>query len=301
MKSLMVSSIQRYSIHDGPGIRTTVFFAGCPLSCPWCHNPECIPFEATILINTEKCNECGTCAQVCPVGATRLDGRRLAYDRTLCNACGDCVENCPTTARVLSAKPYDVDTLARLMERDQPFFKESGGGVTLSGGEVMAQNAQAIDNLLRLLREHDIDVNIDTCGFAPKERFTAVLPWVHTFMYDLKAFDSALHKRLTGQDNERILDNLKTLSDAGARLDLRIPVIGDANDNLADWEAAADWLQRNVHLAEIHLLPYHNTGSSKYTRMGLEAQAFSAPDPGILRSMQELFQTRGFSTPFIGG
>ena len=302
MKSVLVSSIQRYSLHNGQGIRTTVFFAGCPLRCEWCHNPECIPAQPVLLYNAEKCTHCGACARVCPSGAARMDEQhRLQFDHALCTACGLCVDSCLAGARELSAKPYSLQELVKVIVRDQPFFDESGGGVTLSGGEVMIQDADILDELLQTLYRRSIAVNIDTCGYAPWTRFKAVLPWVNTFMYDLKAFDSLLHKRLTGQDNRLILDNLKALSDSGARIDLRIPVIGGANDGLADWEAAADWLQQDIHVDEIHLLPYHNTGSGKYPRMGQEAVHFHVPAPETMRAIQSLFLLRGFSTPIIGG
>ena len=258
--------------------------------------------KPAILYQSEQCTHCGACASVCPTGAARVDDHHcLHFDRALCTACGLCVEQCPAAARKLTAKPYTLHELVKLAARDQPFYKESGGGITLSGGEVMMQDFQTLKALLQALHRRGIPVNIDTCGHAPWERFKIVLPWVHTFMYDFKAFDSVLHKRLTGQDNTLILSNLKALSDAGARLDLRLPIIGGANDSLADWEIAANWLRQNVHVHEIHLLPYHNTGTGKYLRLGMEASTFSIPAAETLQSIRTLFQRIGFPAPVIGG
>ena len=191
--------------------------------------------------------------------------------------------------------------LARVLVRDMPFYRASGGGVTLSGGEVMTQNPEAIGELLLRLGEHGVSVIVDTCGYAPWDQFQAVLPFIDRFLYDLKAFNAALHRRLTGKDNALILDNLKRLSDAGAKVDLRIPVIGGANDGLADWEAAAVWLKRNVCVESIHLLPYHNTGIYKYERLGRSAHVFAVPAPESLQAIQEIFIAQGFADPVIGG
>jgi pyruvate formate lyase activating enzyme len=302
MRTLLVSSLQRYSLHDGPGIRTTIFFAGCPLDCLWCHNPECIPSEATLLFRAEKCGGCGACVECCPAGAVGLDEQqKMHFNRSLCTACGFCVERCPVAARELSARPYSPEELVKILMRDRPFFVESGGGITLSGGEVMAQDAEGIGELLQLLKDQGIAVNIDTCGYTPWDRFQAALPLTDTFLYDLKAFDSALHERLTGRDNRFILRNLKHLSDAGAKISLRIPVIGGANDDPADWEVAAGWLRQNVRVNAVHLLPYHNTGAYKYARLGKDAHTFFVPTPETMQSIQALFIEQGFDAPLIGG
>ena len=302
MKSFLVSSIQRYSLHDGHGIRTTVFFAGCPLHCKWCHNPECIFTTPVLLYNEERCTNCGACAQLCPSGASAVnDQHQLQFHHELCSGCGRCVELCPSAAKQLSAKRYSLNTLVDILVRDLPFYEESDGGVTLSGGEVMTQNTEDLVLLLKRLHEHGINVNIDTCGFAPWECFKAVLPWTNTFMYDIKAFDPVLHEQLTGQSNALILSNLKNLSNAGAVIDLRLPIIGGVNEGLEDWSAAADWLQHNIHCSEIHLLPYHSMGKDKYARIGKGTRTFHVPDRNTLSSMQEIFRQHGFGSPIIGG
>ena len=207
MVTPLVIDLQRFSLHDGDGIRTTVFFKGCPLSCEWCHNPEGQRFEREWMFYKDRCIGCGRCRE------------------------GELTEDtCPSGARELVGRAYTLAELMRLLTRDRQCYEVSGGGVTLSGGEVMAQDMDYVAELARRLAREGISVNIDTCGLAPWSAFERIMPYADTFLYDIKAMDPQVHARYTGVDNALILDNLKRLSAAGARINIRVPVIPGVND-----------------------------------------------------------------------
>ncbi len=275
----LVFHIQKFSLHDGDGIRTTVFFKGCPLSCVWCHNPEGVPFAPQLMYTAERCLHCKTCAGC----------------DTACTACGKCVERCPGGARELAGRAYTVDELVGVLLEDLPFYRQSHGGVTLSGGEAMAQQPAYLMALLGRLHDHGVSLAVDTCGYAPYDRFLSVLPYVDTFLYDVKAIDPALHRRLTGADNALILENLRRLSLSGARIRVRIPVVAGAN--AGEIPAIAQWMADNGIRAEgVHLLPYHAMGADKARRLGTAQTRFSAPTEEMLSDMRQAFALRGYQT-----
>lgn len=305
MTTATVTNIQRFSTHDGDGIRTTVFFKGCPLSCRWCHNPESQDFRCETLFYDNKCRACGTCVARCPAGANTLSPEgKLLYDRTKCTACGLCSDLCPAEARELAGRSYTVRELVREVKKDLLFYDQSGGGATLSGGEVMAQDGDFLEDLCRELHREGISVFIDTCGFAPYDKFRRILPYVSTFLYDIKAMDAETHKKWTGVDNALILQNLQNLSADGARFYLRIPTVGGVNATEDFMRSVIDFLTAHrIVPAQVHLLPYHNYGRSKYASLGLpyDEDVMYAPSDEDMQSFLALFAGSGFPHTKIGG
>ncbi len=245
MKGL-ISGIKRMEIHDGTGIRTTVFFKGCPLKCIWCHNPEGISFEKQVAKFKEKCIGCGAC------------GGELREER---------VAQCPTNALVLYGSEYSAADLAAELAKDQPFFESSGGGVTLSGGECLAQPAFAIA-LARELKARGIGVFVDTCGYVKRSVLEEMIPLADAFLFDVKAMDPHVHARLTGKSNELILDNLRYLSDKGCRLFIRYPLVARYNDG--ECEAIGRFLAGLQGILEVKVLKYHRFAASRYEALGME-------------------------------
>ncbi len=303
MKIPYVMDIQKYCIHDGDGIRTTVFFKGCPLKCTWCHNPESQRYQPELLYNPEKCSGCGACLEACPAAAISRADCRVGTDRQKCTGCGACLDECYQLARDISGRQYSLAELIREVTKDQMFYEQSSGGVTLSGGEVMTQDMDYVEAFVKKLHRRGFDVTIDTCGYAPYENFARVLPYVSTFLYDLKLMDREKHRYYIGTDNEQILDNLRKLSDAGARLYIRVPLIEAVNASDEDIEAMITWLKSGIRVEKINLLPYHNTGQHKYEKLDLDYQGedYKAPSPERLEQLAEMFRDHGFRKVKIGG
>lgn len=318
MKLPYITNIQKYSIHDGRGIRTTVFFKGCPLTCAWCHNPETQAFGPEILVNPQTCTGCGTCREVCPQHTAP----------GACTGCETCLDYCVNHARELSGKQYTVKELVKELEKDRAFYEQSGGGITLSGGEVLAQDMDYVENLARELKRRGLSLNIDTCGAVPFERIERILPWTDTFLYDVKLFAEEDAQKYVGTDGRLMLSNLEKLSKAltesrtgrdgqhgdnkksgnggpsTAKIWIRMPVIGGVNDTMAHMERTAQFLkERQVCCSRINLLPYHNTGSSKYERMGRSYGGgdFYTPSAEQMEQFAEYLRGQGFSDVRIGG
>lgn len=300
----LVTNIQKYSIHDGDGIRTTVFFKGCPLRCAWCHNPETQKFERQILTNREKCTGCMACVNVCPNGAISIEDGKSVTDYEKCTGCGVCVTHCLQNIREVAGKEYTVRELLKELKKDEMFYEESGGGVTLSGGEVMCMGMDYIEELVKGLHRQGITVTIDTSGYAPYGNFKRILPYIDTFLYDIKAMDTEVHKKFIGADNRLILDNLKKLSDDGARIYIRIPTVEGVNADEDSMKKIVSWLvDEKIKVAQVNLLPYHNTGSSKYSRLSCEymGSEFAVPSNEKMEQLAALFTQAGFSKVKIGG
>lgn len=300
----LITNVQKFSIHDGDGIRTSVFFKGCPLKCEWCHNPETQRFEKEMQCDKEKCVGCGTCAKVCPNGAISMENGKPEMKKDACTFCGKCVNFCPIGIREIIGREYSVKELIKELMKDQMFYEESGGGVTLSGGEVMAMDIDYILAIAKELKCQDVTLTIDTCGYVPYEKFQAILPYVHTFLYDVKVMDPKLHKKYIGVDNQLILDNLIRLAADGARIYIRIPTIKEVNGNEKNMKETIAFLkEHDIHPAQINLLPYHDTGSGKYSKLDMEYKGtdLHAPEKEEMESFVRLFVESGFQNTKIGG
>lgn len=300
----LITDIQKYSIHDGEGIRTTVFFKGCPLSCIWCHNPETKSFSRQLLFDGEKCTGCGSCVLACPSKAITLSGKIAVTDESKCAHCGICLDYCLQNIREIAGKHYTIADLIEEIEKDKVFYEQSGGGVTFSGGEVLAQDMDYMEELLSKLHGKGYRINLDTSGYAPFHHIKRLLPYVDTFLYDVKIMDPVLHKRYTGVDNHLILENLKKLSEENAAIWIRIPVIGGVNNTVSNMTETARFLKdEKISVRQIHLLPYHNTGSGKYKRLNCEymGKEYETPTPDELNNYVTVFQQYGFNHTQIGG
>jgi pyruvate formate lyase activating enzyme len=289
-----VFNLQRYSVHDGPGIRTTVFLKGCPARCLWCHNPESQSFEPEVLVVESRCVSCGTCATVCPHGVPPPGSG-------LCEACGACVDACPAGARWLAGRLVTVDEVMDEVLHDRVFFEESGGGVTFSGGEPLAQPA-FLKALLEACRAAFVPTAVDTCGFAPSERLLDIAPLVDLFLFDVKLVDDERHRALTGVPAAPILANLQALAAVHQNVWVRVPVVPghtDAEEDLARIAAIAAGLPG---VRQVNLLPYHRTGSVKARRLGREDPLgpLAPPPRERLEALAALFRERGLAVK-IGG
>jgi pyruvate formate lyase activating enzyme len=271
-----VFNIMRFATHDGPGIRTVVFFKGCPLSCWWCHNPESQSFLPDRLYFTERCRHCLECAAICPEHAiTEVGG--VVYTSAACTLCGTCTTVCMAEARQIAGQRYTLDELIAEVEKDVVFFDESGGGVTLSGGEPLSQPV-FVTSFLAACRERGISTALETCGFAQPAIFRQAACQAGLVLFDLKCVDPAKHLEYTGVSNDLILRNLEQLVADRRPLTVRIPVIPGVNDSTEDIGGFVEYLSR-LRPPAIELLPYHRIGADKYRRLGLPYKLPDTPQP----------------------
>ncbi len=290
MSKATIFDIQRLSLHDGPGARTTVFFKGCGLRCAWCHNPESQHMEPEILFDATKCIGCGACVGLC---AARTAGP-TQFDRTKCFACGKCAQRCPTGALQLAGQRLEAAEIAHIALRDRQLFHISGGGVTLSGGEPLLQ-VEAAAELLHILRAEGVHTAVDTAGDVPWECFDAVLEDTDLFLYDIKAMDAALHRRVTGVDNARILQNLPRLLRVRPVV-VRVPLV--AKLNLGQVKAIAQYLSSLTGELRVELLKYHALGKGKYVRLGRQFVEYAPPTDAQMRVAAAEFERRGVEVAF---
>ena len=263
-----IFDVKRFSIHDGPGIRTTVFLKGCPLRCPWCDNPESQRIEPQILFWEDRCLGCDACLDACPQSAIAVDeGGQKTVLSDRCNLCGRCLEACYAEALEQVGRLVTVEEIISLVEADAPFYEQSGGGVTLSGGEPLAQPAFS-HRILEESRRRGIHTAMETCGHASWEVWDALLPHLKLILYDVKAVDAAKHRRLTGLSSRLILDNLRRLAQTNIPIIIRRPVIPGCNDKPQGMHALGRLVQELSGIEEVHLLPYHRLGESKYEQLG---------------------------------
>lgn len=273
-----IFDIKRYALHDGPGIRTTVFLKGCPLACWWCHNPESQAPETELLVRANRCTRCGACAEICPQDAIHLEATTSMTDRARCERCGRCVEICFSGARDLVGREISLAELLREVERDTPFHDASGGGVTFSGGEPLLQ-AEFLAAALSACRERDIHTVVDTCGYAPWEAFEGLRRDVQLFLYDLKLLDDDRHVRYTGVSNALILRNLRILSERGARIIVRVPLIPGVNDDVESLQQLGAFMASLPQRHPVELLGYHDIAGAKYAALGREYSLANVPVP----------------------
>ncbi|MGR6979971.1 glycyl-radical enzyme activating protein [Testudinibacter sp. P27/CKL/0425] len=258
-------NIQRYSLHDGPGIRTIPFLKGCPLACKWCSNPESQNPKPELLFKANDCIHCGKCLAVCQHQVLSISNPNFV-DRQACVGCGDCAEVCPTQALLMKGKRMTVAQVVQELQKDSNVYRRSGGGITLSGGEPLSQPHFARE-LLRACREKGWHTAIETTGLTTKAVIEDVFPFVDLALTDIKAINPTIHRNATGVDNRIILENVIRISYITKTI-VRIPVIGGVNDNISEIQAIADFTKLMHNITTIHLLPYHNYGENKYSLLG---------------------------------
>lgn len=259
-----ITGIKRFAVHDGDGIRTTVFFKGCPLKCLWCHNPETISGERQIAFFAHKCSGCGNCSALCACNKT--DNGIHIFERGKCSLCGRCEKICPNDAFEIYGKEKTSDEILEIALSDKSFYDESGGGVTLSGGECLLQ-ADFCAELLKRLKGSGINTAVDTCGFVKRAALNKIMKYTDTFLYDIKAIDEKVHIKCTGQGNSLILDNLRYLSENGCRIEIRYPLVMGYNDS--ECEKIGAFLRNLNGITKVKVLQYHDLAASRYAALGM--------------------------------
>ena len=263
-----IFNIQKFCLHDGPGIRTTVFFKGCNLRCKWCANPESQKCEQQITLDTGKCTACGNCVDACAMGARSTQGGLLLVDAQRCTACGGCLTACPNGAIENEGRKVTAEEIAEEVLKDKAFYDHSGGGVTFSGGEVLLQKDFA-KHLAELLRRQGVSIAVETAGAVPEKDFREMLCWTDYVLMDLKHYDGQAHMAGTEMDNRQILENMKILRDSGVPFLIRIPVIPGFNNGTEAAEAFGKLLKR-LDIAQVELLPFHQLGQHKYALLNMD-------------------------------
>lgn len=269
----IITHIQRYSIHDGPGIRTVVFFKGCPLTCLWCCNPETQSFKPELEFIKSLCQHCGQCVKICPENAVNTDlfcPESEKIDRQKCTICGKCVSVCPSTALKIIGEEMDTEAVLAVIKKDGAFYRRSGGGITLSGGEPLSQPKFA-QHLLKKCHDLNIHTAVETCGLAVQSVFEQVLPFTDLFLFDIKHLDPQNHQRLTGVSNELILSNLRWLHEKSAHVILRLPLVPGLNMDTENLHSLAE-LVDELGIEEVNLIPFHQMGKDKYSHLGKNYQ-----------------------------
>ena len=274
----VIFDIKKYAIHDGPGIRTTVFFKGCPLACRWCHNPEGITVASQRIYRQERCVSCGECIQVCPQKVITRTADGIIRDPAGCNLCQTCAEHCPSEAVEFVGQKVTVAEVMQQIEKDTVFYDQSGGGVTLSGGEPLMQ-PDFLMELLEACSDLDLHRTVDTTGYADAALLLQVARRTDLFLYDLKIMDATKHRDFTGVPNQLILDNLKILSENKARIQVRIPIIPGINSDADNIHRTADFVAPLPGVEHVSILPFHNSARGKYRRLGMECMSADMQSP----------------------
>jgi pyruvate formate lyase activating enzyme len=299
----LIFDIKRFAVNDGPGIRTTLFLKGCPLRCVWCHNPEGLSTKPVKLYTKKKCIGCQSCVEICPEHNLRLtpDGIK---DLGHCVTCGKCTDECPTLALQMAGKEWNMDDLMTIVEKERQVMEESGGGVTLCGGEPLMQAEYALELLEELKRRH-FHTTLDTTLFAPESVVRKVIPLTDLFLVDLKHMDSEKHKFYTHVPNEQIHQNIKLISEAGARFWIRIPLIVGVNADDENLVKSAKFLANLPNTPEwVNLLVYHDIGIGKHVRLGSEYNpeniSMEPPSEQVQQHALDIFKEHGLNVK-IGG
>lgn len=292
MNTAILMDVKRFSVHDGPGVRTTLFFKGCTLRCKWCHNPEGLRPQPEMAYYENKCIGCGECMSVCPQKAQVFGKAGHEFQKELCIACGKCEKVCLGEAMRLYGRQITVDEAMKIALEDRCFFRETGG-ITVSGGEPL-RNPEFISAFFSRLKKEKVHTAVDTCGNVGWEAFQQVLPFTDLFLYDVKHWDSKLHSQWTGCGNELILNNLRRLAQAGAKIEVRLPLIPGCNDNEKTLLGIADFLRENA-VPCVRVLPYHDLSRSKYAALRMEylMPPTLSPDDGHLQEVIRFFRQQG--------
>lgn len=297
-----ITNIQRFSVDDGPGIRTTVFFKGCTLKCKWCHNPECIDAKPVLEFNSDLCTACGACENACVRGGHIVSESKHIINREKCTACGECVKACPSKALGIIGKQYSCEELYKIIRRDRNFYKESGGGVTFSGGECLMYPDYLI-SVMELCKKDGIGICIDTAANVDFLALKKVMPYADIFLVDIKQAKGEAHKGSTGADNERILDNISKLCAADARVIIRVPVIPGENESVDNHKNIAEIIAGLKHIPElIELLPYHKYGVGKYKSIGWMDKVFDTdvPTEEMMENLRKIYVDKGLNVLING-
>jgi pyruvate formate lyase activating enzyme len=291
----IVFDIKRGSRDDGPGIRTTVFLKGCPLHCVWCHSPESIKTDPELVFFRNRCVRCGACVNNCPEGAQEINNLERTINRYLCKHCGACTQTCYAGALEIKGCEYSADELVGIVEKDAPFFKTSGGGVTLSGGEPTLQYDFTLE-VLRQCQTKRIHTALDTCGLVNRKKLITLLGFTDLVLLDIKHMDPALHFQFTGAKNNLILDNLKVISSTGTALIVRIPLIPGHNDSDSNIRRTAAHLQ-SLGICRVDILSFNDIAGSKYQWLGAEFRLsrLKRHSKEDLETIRETFDSHGMT------
>ena len=287
-----IFQIQRWSINDGDGIRSTVFFKGCPLRCQWCANPESWNGRPEVLYFRERCSGCGRCATVCPTGAATLVDGKSELDRAKCTACFQCCEVCPTGARKKMGSTVSVDEVLAVIKRDAIFYRESGGGVTFSGGEPFAQ-MEFLRQLATSCQRLGIDTAVETSGYFDWEQARDIIAGLDTVFVDIKHMDDEVHTGRTGVSNRRILANVAAISRLNPNTIVRVPLIEEVNATEQNIRSLAEFLRQQTQVAGVELLPYHDFGEAKYRAVGAVGHKFTTPDAAKIEKLKGILSECG--------
>jgi pyruvate formate lyase activating enzyme len=301
METGLVFNLQKYSLQDGPGIRTTIFLKGCPLCCAWCHNPESISPRRELVVIGQRCVACGECRDACAFGESAAGKGPLPPRQDQCTLCGACVDACPTGARQMLGREMTVAEVVDAALQDRIFYEDSGGGVTISGGEPLLQ-PRFLLALAQALRAAGISVALDTTGFGCTEHLLAAAGLSDLVLYDLKAFDEARHQELTGVSNRGILENLQALDQVHRNVWIRIPVVPGLNDDAEELKKIAALVARLHSVTLVNLLPFHRSGLHKYERLGWghSLDGVEAPSAELMEQAAGAFRELNLPTK-IGG
>jgi len=300
MNTAIIFNIQKFSVHDGPGIRTTLFLKGCPLKCLWCHNPESQQRRKQMLYDREKCVLCGKCAEICPQKAITIENGILTTDEDKCDYCGMCEIYCIPGARQIAGSEYTMDEILREAMKDEVFYEQSGGGVTLSGGEPLV-HTDFVADLLKKLKEKNIHTAVDTCGAVSFESIKKIAPYTDLFLYDIKHMDDEEHRRFTGMSNDLILDNLVRLSQIHSNINIRMPIIEGVNAEESHIEKTIEFIKK-LNIKKVNLLPYHDIAKHKYRKLHMqyEDESMAKPSEKKMQRFKEMFENQGYEVK-IGG
>jgi len=297
----IVFNIQRYSLHDGPGIRSIVFLKGCPLKCAWCSNPESQKTKPEIGLSQTLCKQCLKCVEACPTNASSLVDNRIVIDRKVCTRCGACIGVCVPDARKLYGEEKTAFEVYKELEKDASFYHDSGGGVTASGGEPLLQPV-FLASIFKLCQFSGFHTAIETTGCVNTEAFDVVKPYTDLLLYDIKFADKDLHKKWTRQSNDLILKNLKHVVDNDIKVTVRVPLVPGINDTDEELKGIADVVIRTLKVPKVNLLPYHRYGEGKYNMLDREygLPDFTRQSDEKLESAKEIFTSMGIDAEVIG-